>query len=354
MAEHKPRIRILSLNGGGVRGLYTISVLAEFERILADGDESYSIAEHFDLIAGTSIGGLLAIGLADGKTARELKTKVLEHATTIFPPRKSLFPKVLWDIWKGIRAILRNRYNGENIGKAVVDIVGSDRTIRDLQRRVLIPTVNITTGKPLFVKTCHNPRFTRDDRLKLVDVARATSAAPTYFEPHYIEELEAYFVDGGLVANNPSYVAYHEAITDLKEEFEVNSDSQVYVLNIGTMASDFCINPERIHKMFSGYFRLWGLGSTLVETVMTGNQWMHRKMASRALSDMNYVSLDDTVPDQQASIITLDNSRPEALKVLVARGIQQATESLANSQFDLKGKFFNGKADKFIHPKDKE
>jgi patatin-like phospholipase/acyl hydrolase len=354
MAEHKPRIRILSLNGGGVRGLYTISVLAEFERILADGDESYSIAEHFDLIAGTSIGGLLAIGLADGKTARELKTKVLEHATTIFPPRRSLFPKVLWDIWKGIRAILRNRYNGENIGKAVVDIVGSDRTIRDLQRRVLIPTVNITTGKPLFVKTCHNPRFTRDDRLKLVDVARATSAAPTYFEPHYIEELEAYFVDGGLVANNPSYVAYHEAITDLKEEFEVNSDSQVYVLNIGTMASDFCINPERIHKMFSGYFRLWGLGSTLVETVMTGNQWMHRKMASRALSDMNYVSLDDTVPDQQASIITLDNSRPEALKVLVARGIQQATESLANSQFDLKGKFFNGKADKFIHPKDKE
>lgn len=354
MAEHKPRIRILSLNGGGVRGLYTISVLAEFERILADGDESYSIAEHFDLIAGTSIGGLLAIGLADGKTARELKTKVLEHATTIFPPRRSLFPKVLWDIWKGIRAILRNRYNGENIGKAVVDIVGSDRTIRDLQRRVLIPTVNITTGKPLFVKTCHNPRFTRDDRLKLVDVARATSAAPTYFEPHYIEELEAYFVDGGLVANNPSYVAYHEAITDLKEEFEVNSDSQVYVLNIGTMASDFCINPERIHKMFSGYFRLWGLGSTLVETVMTGNQWMHGKMASRALSDMNYVSLDDTVPDQQASIITLDNSRPEALKVLVARGIQQATESLANSQFDLKGKFFNGKADKFIHPKDKE
>ena len=332
MADQKPKVRILSLNGGGVRGLYTITVLAEFERILANGDESYSIAEHFDLIAGASIGGLLALGLADGKTARELQAKVLEHACTIFG----------------------NRYSGENICKAVADIVGSDRTIRDLQRRVLIPTVNITTGKPLFVKTCHNPRFTRDDQLKLVDVARATSAAPTYFEPHYIEELKAYFVDGGLVANNPSYVAYHEAVTDLREEFEVESENQVFVLNIGTMSSEFCINPERMHKLFAGYLRLWGLGSTLVETVMNGNQWMHHYMTNRALSGINYVSLDDTVPDQQASIITLDNSRPEALRALSARGIQKATESLANRELDLKGKFFNQKAAKFIHPKDKD
>ena len=164
MADQKPKVRILSLNGGGVRGLYTITVLAEFERILANGDESYSIAEHFDLIAGTSIGGLLALGLADGKTARELQAKVLEHACTIFPPRKKIVPKILWDFWKGACTIFGNRYSGENIVKAVADIEGSDRTIRDLQRRVLIPTVNITTGKPLFVKTCHNPRFTRDDQ----------------------------------------------------------------------------------------------------------------------------------------------------------------------------------------------
>ena len=354
MADQKPKVRILSLNGGGVRGLYTITVLAEFERILANGDESYSIAEHFDLIAGTSIGGLLALGLADGKTARELQAKVLEHACTIFPPRKKIVPKILWDFWKGACTIFGNRYSGENIGKAVADIVGSDRTIRDLQRRVLIPTVNITTGKPLFVKTCHNPRFTRDDQLKLVDVARATSAAPTYFEPHYIEELKAYFVDGGLVADNPSYVAYHEAVTDLREEFEVESENQVFVLNIGTMSSEFCINPERMHKLFAGYLRLWGLGSTLVETVMNGNQWMHHYMTNRALSGINYVSLDDTVPDQQASIITLDNSRPEALRALSARGIQKATESLANRELDLKGKFFNQKAAKFIHPKDKD
>jgi hypothetical protein len=81
---------------------------------------------------------------------------------------------------------------------------------------------------------------------------------------------------------------------------------------------------------------------------------MHHYMTNRALSGINYVSLDDTVPDQQASIITLDNSRPEALRALSARGIQKATESLANRELDLKGKFFNQKAAKFIHPKDKD
>jgi len=352
MTSETKCLKILSLNGGGVRGLYTISVLAELERVLANGDDNYSIAEHFDLIAGTSIGGLLALGLADGKTARELQSKVLEHATTIFPPRKNFVPKLLWDFWKGCRALFGNRYNGESISEAVADIVGADRTIRNLQRRILIPTVNITTGKPLFVKTCHNPRFTRDDRLNLVDVARATSAAPTYFEPHYIEELKAYFVDGGLIANNPSYVAYHEAITDLKDEFKIESENQIYVLNIGSMASEFCINPERIQNHFAGYFRLWGFGSALVETVMNGNQWMHHFMASRALSKVNHVMLDDTVPDQQASIITLDNSRKEALKVLAARGMQKATESLADESLNLRSKFFKDKAAKFIHPHD--
>ena len=346
------KLRVLSLNGGGVRGLYTISVLAEFERILAKDDKSYSIAEHFDLIAGTSIGGLIALGLADGKTARELESKVLEHASTIFPARRYC-PNFLWNTWKGFKAVLGNRYNGDNIDKAVADIVGKERKVRDLQRRILIPTVNISTGKPLFIKTCHNPRFTRDDRLRLVDVARATSAAPTYFKPHYIEELKAYFVDGGLVANNPSYVAYHEAVTDLKNEFSIESENQIYILNIGTMASDFCINPEKITSWVPGYFRLWGLGSTLIETVMNGNQWMHHFMTARALSAANYVMLDDTVPDQQASIITLDNSRSEALKLLAGRGTQKATEAMADASLNLQEKFFSEKAPKFVHPEDK-
>lgn len=353
MEAKESKIRILSLNGGGVRGLYTISLLAEFERVLSNGDERYSIAEHFDLLAGTSIGGLIVLGLANGKTARELEQKIWQHAATIFPPRKNFVPKFLWAIWKGIRAFFSNRYKGEDVSRAVADIVGAESTMRGLQSRVLIPTLNISTGKPLIVKTCHNPRFTRDDQLKLVDVARATSAAPTYFEPHFIQELNAYFVDGGLVANNPSYIAYHEAATDLKEELNVETEEQIFVLNVGTMASEFCINPEKIEGMSAGYMKLWGLGATLVETVMTGNQWMHHFMTARALPKENHIMLDDVVPDQQARIITLDNSRTDALNVLAARGKHKATESLADTNLNLRSKFFSNKAKKFVHPGDK-
>jgi patatin-like phospholipase/acyl hydrolase len=349
-----PNIRILALNGGGVRGLYTISVLAEFERILSNGDESYSIAQHFDLIAGTSIGGLLALGLADGKTARTLKTKMLQHATTIFPPRPKYCPKLIWNIKNGILVLFGKRYEGANLHQAFADIVGDDRTIRHLKRRVLIPTVNISTGKPVFIKTRHNALFFRDDQLNLIDVARATSAAPTYFKPHFIQKLSAYFVDGGLVANNPSYVAYHEAMTDLKDEFNIQSANQIYILNIGTMGGEFCINPENIEKNISGYLGLWGMGEKLVETVMVGNQWMHHFMANRALSKTNHIVLDDALPNEQSDLITLDNSQKAALRILDGRGQQRAMFAISDSSLNLREKFFNTQAPEFIHPKDKK
>lgn len=344
--NQQSKIRVLSLNGGGVRGLFTISLLAEMERVLSKGDESYSIAQHFDLIAGTSIGGLLALGLADGKNARELKESVEAYAQKIFPPA-NFVQKIL----RFFKKLGGHQYNGDDISKAVKAIVGSDRTIRDLKRRVLIPTLNITSGRPYFIKTCHNPRFTRDDQFNLVDVALATSAAPTYFQPHYIECVNSYFVDGGLLANNPSLVAHHEVVTDLLHEFPNLKKDDVFILNIGTMSSEFCINPERINNTLTGYLGLWRFGKDLIETVMTGNQLMHGYMVNRAVAVGNYVSLDDTVPNQQAGIITLDNAKNEALQVLIARGKQRATEALADQQ--LIANFFNDKAPEFIHPEDR-
>lgn len=75
-------------------------------------------------------------------------------------------------------------------------MVGEESTFNDLKCRVLIPTVNLSTGKPQFFKTPHNPEFHRDGRIKLIDAALATSAAPTYFAPHYCVDLDSYFADG--------------------------------------------------------------------------------------------------------------------------------------------------------------
>lgn len=353
-STQKDTVRVLALNGGGVRGLFTISVLAEIERVLSDGDPDVSIGSYFDLIAGTSIGGILALGLADGRTARELEKSFRKQAPTIFPKNK-FTPSFIHKKWKSLCALFGHRYDGCRINAAVESILGKDRTIRGLKRRVLIPTVNLTTGHPYYIKTCHNPRFTRDDQFNLVDVARATSAAPTYFSPHFIEAVNAYFVDGGLVANNPSYVAYHEVMTDLKDEFNnINSDN-IKILNIGTLSSEFCVNPENIKSLIPGYIKLWGVGQNLIETVMTSNQLMHGYMAKRIMNlnstSKSYFELDDAVPNEQAGIITLDNASDEALKVLSARGKQVGTYACSDSV--LFETFFSTPAPAFVHPKDR-
>ena len=269
--------------------------------------------------------------------------------------RHKFVPDTIRCTWKFIQTLFGHQYRGKRITKAVEEILGKDRTIRDLKRRVLVPSVNLTTGRPLFFKTCHNPRFSRDDQFNLVDVARATSAAPTYFEPHFIETIDAYFVDGGLVANNPSFVAFHEVLEDLQQEFPQTSAENIKILNVGTLSNEFCIHPKYIKSLIPGYFHLWGGGKRLVETVMTSNQLMHSYMARRSLNkDPNirsYFELDESVPNEQASIISLDNASDEALKILSARGKHIGTTACADQ--NLMKTFFSSPAPAFIHPKDR-
>ena len=325
-------IRVLSLNGGGVRGLFTISVLAELERILEEpsSGKTIKIGDYFDLITGTSIGGLLALGLAEGKSARELKDVFYSKGDKIFPQYK-WFNNGLKTIKKAFGAT----YKSEPLKEAIIEMIGEKTTFNDLNRRVMIPTVNLSTGCPQFFKTPHNPDFTRDGPLKLVDAALATSSAPTYFEPHFCEDLKAYFADGGLVANNPSFVGLHEVFGDMKADFPDASYSDIYVLNVGTMSEEYALSPKLLRKK-KGYLGMWGLGERLVLTTMTANQVLHQFMLSRELKVHdaidNYISLDSLVPNEAAGDITLDNSSIEILDNLASRGQQLASEKFAKDK----------------------
>ncbi len=323
-------VKILSLNGGGVRGLFTINVLAEIERIIEQktGQKDVKIGEYFDLITGTSIGGILALGLAAGKSARELEAVFREQAPLIFPPRRSWVNK--------FRAAFSPRYRSQPLFNAVANMIGTKTTFDDLDRRVMIPTVNLSTGKPQFFKTPHNPMFNRDGRIALIDAAMATSAAPTYFKPHHCKVLDAYFADGGLVANNPSFIALHEVFRDMESDFPDVTVSNVKILNIGTLGEEYTVSPTALEaKRNNGYFGLWGLGERLVLTTMTANQQLHKAMLERELrshsASDNYVYLDDTVPNEAASDITLDNARPGSLRNLASRGKQLATNEFTKN-----------------------
>lgn len=325
MSTKSNEVRILSLNGGGARGLFTISVLAEIERILEEttNDENVRAGDYFDLITGTSIGGVLALGLAAGKSARELESVFREKAPSIFPRRPSWLKK--------LRAAFLPLYDSQPLYDTVANMIGEETTFDDLIRRVMIPAVNLSTGKPQFFKTPHNPEFNRDGRLRLVDAAMATSAAPTYFAPYYCEDLDAYFADGGLVANNPSFIGLHEVFRDMQVDFEHTTVSDVKILNIGTLGEEYTVSPSALAaKRNNGYFGLWGIGERLVLTTMTANQLLHKAMLLRELRTFdasdNYVYLDDTIPNEAASDITLDNASESSLRNLASRGKQLATD----------------------------
>lgn len=344
MSDAKNKIKVLSLNGGGARGLFTISVLAEIERVIEErsGQSDIKAGEYFDLITGTSIGGILALGLAAGKSARELEVVFREKAPLIFPMKSSWSKK-----W--IRAF-RPLYDSQPLKETVASMVGEDTTFNDLNRRVMIPAVNLSTGKPQFFKTPHNPDFNRDGRLTLVDAAMATSAAPTYFKPHYCSDLDAYFADGGLVANNPSFIGFHEVFRDMTTDFPNAKVEDVSILNIGTLGEEYTVSPAALNnERRNGYLGLWGGGERLVLTTMTANQLLHKAMLLRELGSHdalnNYTYLDDTIPNEAASDITLDNASESSLKNLASRGKQLATvEYTKNTKLKA---FFESKAKTF-------
>lgn len=331
MQEDNTEIKILSLNGGGARGLFTINVLAEIERIIEQetGRSDVKAGEYFDLITGTSIGGILALGLASGKSARELENTFRSQAPLIFPKINS--------IWKKIKATYSPRYCNKPLYDAIATMIGTDITFGDLMRRVIIPAVNLSTGKPQFFKTPHNPIFNRDARLKLIDAAMATSAAPTYFAPHHCKDLDAYFVDGGLFANNPSFIGLLEVLRDMTSDFPNATVEKVNILNIGTLGEEYAISPASVESRWGcGYVRLWGMGERLVLTTMTANQQLQKSMLMRELKANNalenYVYLDDIVPNEAASDITIDNASESSLRNLAGRGKQLATNEFTKNE----------------------
>ncbi len=193
--------RILSLDGGGYKGLYTACVLTEVEAF------NKPLAQHFDLLCGTSIGGLIALALAAGKPAAEIKQFFLEWGACIFPQgsrwqrlRRS-FGQLAWG----------GKYGDVDLRVALNSVLGAAR-MRDSNSYLCIPTLNLPTLSPWVFKTDHDPELTRDSNWFMRDVARATSAAPTFFPIAEIEGLPGrQFCDGGLWANNPTLVGLIEA-----------------------------------------------------------------------------------------------------------------------------------------------
>jgi hypothetical protein len=208
--------RILSLDGGGIRGAFAAAFLARMEDELAR-----PIADYFDLITGTSTGGIIALALGLGEPADRIKRLYQERGPEIFR-RRPLTPLPMWQraclaIAKGKfpgldeDGLHRSKYDARTLTDALRDVYGT-RTMEDATAcRLVIPAVDLIYGRTVTFKTPHQPDLIRDRRLSAVAVGLATAAAPTFF-PHATIGPGSAYSDGGFWANNPAIVGYVEAM----------------------------------------------------------------------------------------------------------------------------------------------
>ncbi|KAM3342734.1 patatin-like protein 2 [Capsicum galapagoense] len=208
-------VTILSIDGGGIRGVIPATLLAFLESKLQELDgPNVRIADYFDVVAGTSTGGLIATMLTapdkDNRplyAAKNITNFYMDHGPKIFPESsRSSFLKRLTNIFGG------PKYDGKYLKTLVKSILGN-HTVKQTLTQIVIPSFDIKRLQPIVFTTTDAKAHVSKDAL-LSDICLSTSAAPTYFPVHYFETKDAQgktrsfdLIDGGVAANNPTLMA---------------------------------------------------------------------------------------------------------------------------------------------------
>ena len=224
--------RILALDGGGIKGVYTAEVLRICEETF--GKRACDV---FDMISGTSTGGIIALGLGLGIPATEIAAFYRDDGRKIFPPLPKGQLATLWHFLTWMRgpkldheeleAALKRRFKNHLLGQSVT--------------RLVIPAFMMPQTEIAVFKTDHHEDFRNDHLTPMWKVARATSAAPTYLKGLEHDESGRIFIDGGVWANNPVMVALVDAVT----AYEVSFD-QVEIFSLGTGNAPFTLRRDRV------------------------------------------------------------------------------------------------------------
>jgi patatin-like phospholipase/acyl hydrolase len=213
-------INVLSLDGGGIRGLIPALVLRHVEE-----QTGTPAADLFDLIAGTSTGGLLALGLTrpapDDATPRY---SAADLAALYRERGGDIFDRSRWQQVTSVLSLADEKYDHAGLVEVLDDYFG-DQPVGDALTDTMVSAYDLHAREPYFFMSWRAP----GDRVPAARAARATSAAPTYFEPAPVTvgDRQRVLVDGGVFANNPAVSAYAEADRRYPDE-------DVRVVSIGT------------------------------------------------------------------------------------------------------------------------
>jgi patatin-like phospholipase/acyl hydrolase len=307
--------RILSLDGGGIKGTFTAAVLAEWERVT-----QAKLTDHFDLISGTSTGGILAVGLGMGLSATKMLEFYEQRGPTVFPVT-SLQGRLSY----GLRSLFQPKFPQEVLRReleyAFKEAPG--KYLADSQCRLVIPACHARTGAVHIFRTNHHTDLISDAQFSATSVAAATAAAPTYFSA--AEVNGRFYVDGGVWANNPTMAAMVEAVARLRTPL-----NHIDILSVGTTSAPYS-GRETLTSGLAGW--LWK--GRIIELLMHAQAQATSELANTLAGRPRLLRVDQAVVPGQVS---LDNvNRIEDLKDF---GREAAGHPEALSQ--VRARFLNG------------
>ncbi|MEJ2376111.1 MAG: CBASS cGAMP-activated phospholipase [Pseudolabrys sp.] len=320
--------RVLSLDGGGMRGIYTAAFLdrlvTQFARTRRV--ESLDLGKGFDLITGTSTGAIVACALAAGRPMNEVAKLYREHGRQIFPHRIKATSSAIWRVFVGGRYV---RKGDAVLREALTDVLNQTTMLDVFEKRGIslsIPAVLMSSHRSwVFKKTPASG--VRDDHYKLVDVCMASSAAPIFRslaavdDPNNDHDVKQVFADGGLWANNPIMVGLVDALACAPK------DAPIEIFSLGTCSrpEGELIAPEQVHRSILG----WKMGAEAAGLSITAQEFAFDNMArfignkltelGRPVRRLRFPNKD--VPAEMMKFLALDDARSEA----VNRLIQQAS-----------------------------
>jgi hypothetical protein len=225
--------RILSVDGGGIKGIFPAAILASIEDKLLAGQP---ISNYFDLACGTSTGGIIALGLGKRIPASDLLKLYLDKGNAIFP-RAGWLEKLR----RRLRAYVSYQYE-RNVLERELKAAFQDARLHESKMRLCVPAFEGHYGEIYVFKTPHHQDYKKDYNEPLVKVGLSTSAAPTYFTAY---DRDGYrYLDGGVWANNPIMIAVVEALSC----FDIHP-TDIRILSLGCGADPFIVDDA---KAFGG------------------------------------------------------------------------------------------------------
>jgi len=313
--------KILSIDGGGIKGLYSSTIIGHLE-------DKYKchISDHFDMICGTSTGGLIALALALKIPAKEISQFYEDFGKTIFPYRTKLGGLIRQTIWFG-------KYSDKPLRKSLEKIF-QNRKIGEVKNLLCIPSYSITDARPWVFKYDHKEKgLERDNNTSCIDVALATSAAPTYFP---LCDLDCYnskqFIDGGVWANNPTMVGVIEALS-----YFVGSDKEFDSIQVLSISSLNYTAGKPIGMQRKRSFISWK--DDLFNTSLIGQSHFTHYMMER-LKELNHIKIDyvripsEDISAEQQHLVQLDVATNNSINFLKGKGNDRGLIAKKDSQIE--------------------